>query len=43
MGTGGTSGMVTDDSKTLRLDNLRSVVVGGLVLVKNVRVWHGLR
>ena len=29
MGTGGTSGMVTDESETLRLDNLESEVVGG--------------
>jgi hypothetical protein len=32
-GNGGTSGMVTDDSKTFRLDNLKSAVVGGLPLV----------
>jgi len=43
VGIGSTCGMVTDDSKTFRLDNLRSVVVGGLALVRNVRVWHGLR
>ena len=35
-----TPGMVTDDSKTFRLDNLKSVVVGGLALVQNVHVWH---
>ena len=29
MGSGGTSGMVTDDSETFRLDNLESEVVGG--------------
>ena len=29
MGSGGRSGMVTDDSKTYILDNLKSVVVGG--------------
>ena len=29
MGSGGTSGMVTGDSETLRLDNLESEVVGG--------------
>jgi hypothetical protein len=29
VGIGGTSGMVTDDSETFRLDNLESEVVGG--------------
>jgi len=29
MGSGGISGMVTDDSETFRLDNLESEVVGG--------------
>jgi len=29
VGNGGTSGMVTDDSKTFRLDNLESEVAGG--------------
>jgi hypothetical protein len=29
MGTGGTSGMVTDDSEIFSLDNLESEVVGG--------------
>jgi len=29
VGRGGMSGMVTDDSKTYRLDNLKSEVVGG--------------
>ena len=29
VGIGGTSGMVTDDSETFRLDNLESGVVGG--------------
>ena len=29
MGGGGTSGMVTDDSKTFSLDNLESEVAGG--------------
>ena len=29
MGSGGTSGMVTDDSETFGLDNLESEVVGG--------------
>ena len=29
MGSGRTSGMVTDDSETFRLDNLESEVVGG--------------
>jgi hypothetical protein len=43
VGIGSTTGMVTDDSKTFRLDDLRSVIVGGLALVQNVRVWHGLR
>ena len=43
MGTGGTSGMVTDDSKAFRLDNLKSVVIRGLALVQNVRVCLGLR
>ena len=28
MGSGGTSGMVTDNSETFRLDNLVAVVVG---------------
>ena len=28
MGSGGTSGMVTDDSETFRLDNLETEVVG---------------
>ena len=43
VGIGGTSVIVTDYSKTLRLDNLKSVVVGGLALVQNIRVCHGLR
>ena len=43
MGIGSTSGIATDDSKTFRLDNLRFVIVGGLSLVQNVRVWHSLR
>ena len=29
MGSGGTSGMVTDESEIFRLDNLESEVVGG--------------
>ena len=29
MGSGGTSGMVTDDSETFRLDNLESEAAGG--------------
>jgi hypothetical protein len=29
VGTGGTSGMVNDDSEIFRLDNLESEVVGG--------------
>jgi hypothetical protein len=29
VGGGGTSGLVTDDSETFRLDNLESEVVGG--------------
>ena len=29
VGTGGASGMVTDDSETFRLDNLESEVAGG--------------
>jgi hypothetical protein len=29
MGSGGTSGMVTDDSEMFRLDNLESVADGG--------------
>ena len=29
MGSGGASGMVTDDSETFRLENLESEVVGG--------------
>ena len=29
MGSGGTSGMVTDDWETFRLENLESEVVGG--------------
>ena len=29
MGSGGTSGIVTDDSEIFRLDNLESEVVGG--------------
>ena len=29
MGSGGASGMVTDDSEKFRLDNLESEVVGG--------------
>ena len=29
MGSGGTSGMVTDDSETFRQENLESEVVGG--------------
>ena len=28
MGNGGTSGMVTDDPETFRLDNLKSVLTG---------------
>ena len=30
MGSGGTSGMVNDDSETFRLDNLESEVSGGV-------------
>jgi hypothetical protein len=29
VGSGGTSGMVTDDSETFRLNNLESELVGG--------------
>jgi hypothetical protein len=29
VGSGGTSGVFTDDSETFRLDNLESEVVGG--------------
>ena len=29
MGSAGTSGMVTDDSETIRLDSMESEVVGG--------------
>jgi len=29
VGSGGTSGMLTDDSETFRLDNMESGVVGG--------------
>ena len=32
MGSGGTSGTVTDDSETFRLGNLESEVVGGAFL-----------
>lgn len=33
MGSGGTSGMVTDDSETFRLDNMESEVVAGACLL----------
>jgi len=33
VGIGDTSGMVTDDSKTFRLDNLESEVDGGAALI----------
>ena len=39
MGIGGTSGMVTDDSETFRLDNLESEVVVHALLFTDV---HGI-
>ena len=42
MGSGGSSGMVTDDSETLRLDNLESEVVGGASLFSIPNFIHSV-
>jgi len=38
LGIGGTAGMVTDDSKTYRLDNFKSEVVQGRYCILRVSV-----